>query len=115
MHWMFEFAYYKTIFKICQRFKYNIELEEQRKLELKLKAEQNKAKETSVKEAEDEKKKSTINEITQEVTIKKIASEVPMKASMTAISNCRNPYYKRLSVKMHYKELNQSAKDRIRD
>ena len=33
--------------------KYNIELEEQRKLELKLKAEQNKIKEIVAKEAED--------------------------------------------------------------
>lgn len=55
MQWLFKCTYYKTIIKICKDSydKYNIELEEQRKLELKLEPEQNKVKEIATKEVEE--------------------------------------------------------------
>ena len=53
MQWLCKCTCYRTIIKICKDSykKYNIELEEQRKLELKLKPEQNKVKEIATKEA----------------------------------------------------------------
>ena len=33
-----------------------------------------------------------------------------MEASMVAITSCRSAYYKKLYIKMHYKELNQKLK-----
>ena len=58
MQWLFKCTCYRTIIKICKDSykKYNIELEQQRKLELKLKPEQNKVKEIATKEAEDAEK-----------------------------------------------------------
>ena len=108
MKWTFKCAYQKTISKICQDSygNYNIELEEQRKLELMLKAEQNKVKEIAAKEAKNQRSKM-INEITQKSPLKKKASQLLMKPLTKAIRSCRNASYKTLYVKMFYKELNQ--------